>query len=331
MFERVLEFLQCCTVSSVERFKMQNEWFYKMYGLLVKSAYHFPESVSVDSMKFDVEISLGTIPESTKSKVDESGIVHLDEQRCLIKINGVAFFLVQNGDRIVVDELGGKDTETKASVRLYLLGPILNLLLNQRSTLLFHSCCIGYRGKCFIVAAECGTGKSTLAATFIKRDGLCLLSDDVSLVFFSSEGKPFVQPSLPRIKLLPDALECLKISSGGLERLPVENDKYSFLTHSEYHCMPMELKNIFILEDAAADDSMKIRLLNGKVKLSKILKHSYWNDDRFSIGHRDVDFIQAAKVARQCKTFLVSFSKQKHSPDYIVEHIINLLSNQLFK
>jgi hypothetical protein len=298
-----------------------------LYGLQVESACFLPESVPVEGVRVDVEITVADIAKNFKSQVGADGIVHLNKNTILVKVTDLAFFLVQNGKLIVIDNIGENGEKEEALIRLYLLGPIFNLLLSQRAVLLLHSCCIGYKNnRCFVVAGDSGAGKSTLAGTSIKRDPFYLLSDDVSLIAFNSKDEPFVQPSLPRIKLLPDALKRLQFSAIGLEKLPVESNKYSFLAHSDYERNPAILDVVFVLQGTDVV-SLGLERLKGKKKVSNILKHLFWINNRYKIGHRDIDFIQATKVAHQCETFLVCYNKQIHSPELIVEHLTSALPN----
>jgi len=185
---------------------VSNEQFYKLYGLLVKSVYSFPESLPSEKGRYDVEILSGHIPEELKNQVGSSGILHSAKNTSVVRIEDVAYYYVEEGKRITVDEIGENPNDIEAVIRLDLLGIVFNLLLSQRSSLLIHGCCLGLGGKCFIVAGETGAGKSTLAATFLKNPDFSLLAEDTCLISFSPQNFPVVQPTLPRIKLLPDAL-----------------------------------------------------------------------------------------------------------------------------
>jgi len=298
-------------------------YFYKMYSLLVRSAFQLRECCSSSVGRYDVEISEGCLSTNLKREVFSRDIRKISSMEYIVKIEGVAYFQICEGRRIVVEPIGQRQDKM---IRLYLLGPIFNLLLNQNGGLLIHASCLGYFNGCFVLAAPSGTGKSTLAATFLNCEEYVLLADDVCLVSYSNAGEPIIQPAYPRLKLLPDTIGRIEFAREVFERISSENSKYNVLVHSRFQNKALPLKNIFILEEIACD-SIDIKVLTGKAKISALLNNLYWIGDQLNIVKRDMTFTQVSQLVAYCDVSIVRFSKKNHVPSQVVERIIDFLNN----
>ncbi|WP_324808154.1 hypothetical protein SH584_02045 [Sphingomonas sp. LY29] len=115
----------------------------------------------------------------------------------LIGIEDVASYLIQDGNRIVVDPAPGAEW---ANVRLFLLGSVMGVVLHQRGLLPLHANAIVIDGQACAFMGHSGAGKSTLAACFHDA-GYPVLADDVVVVSFDERGEPIVSPGIPRVRL----------------------------------------------------------------------------------------------------------------------------------
>jgi len=162
---------------------------FHIFGLLVESELPLPELITVVSPP-NVYIRFGKIIEQVEIP-SVSGICYRNyTDKFLMKVDGVACFLVENGNSITIDRAeGGSDDE----IRLFLLGSAFGALIHQRGILPLHGSAIVVNNQALIFSGISGAGKSTLAAGFMKR-GYMLLTDDVCVITLDNEGKPIAHP-----------------------------------------------------------------------------------------------------------------------------------------
>lgn len=114
------------------------------------------------------------------------------------------FLISPDGCRIAGRPLGDASWE---AFQTYLLGQVLSFALLQRGIEPLHATAVVVEGEAVALVGDCGNGKSSLAAAFL-RAGYRLLTDD--LLVLKEEGSGFLAyPSFPRIKLFPEIARAL--------------------------------------------------------------------------------------------------------------------------
>jgi hypothetical protein len=108
------------------------------------------------------------------------------------------FLVSPDGRRICYRPL---EAGTPDSLTVYLLGPVLSFSLIALGIEPLHGTATVIDGETVVFLGDCGTGKSTLAAALLAR-GLPLLTDDV-VALSRRDGRWFVEPGCPRVKLFP--------------------------------------------------------------------------------------------------------------------------------
>jgi hypothetical protein len=89
----------------------------------------------------------------------------------------------------------------------YLISQTLSFALLKQGREPLHATVVGVHGKAIAFLGDCGQGKSSLAAAFL-REGHLLLTDDL-LVVSDSDGRLLAHPGPSRIKLYPDIARVL--------------------------------------------------------------------------------------------------------------------------
>lgn len=147
---------------------------------------------------------VGNVPETLGDTVMKTDIVEVspDGRRTRMRICNVATFLIENGNRIVVQPDPGVDPDSH-DVRLFLFGGGLGYLCHQRGVLPVHASVVEIDGRAALFTGVSGAGKSTLASAFLSQ-GYRILSDDVAPIALDAEGARIL-PSIARIRLWPDS------------------------------------------------------------------------------------------------------------------------------
>jgi hypothetical protein len=153
------------------------------------------------------------------------------------------FLVSPDGRRIAAHPLGNATWE---AFQTYLLGQVLSYALIKRGLEPIHATVVLVEAGAVALLGDCGYGKSSLAAAFI-RAGAQLLTDDL-LILKEDNGGFLAYPSFPRIKLLPETVNSI-LGSGteGCLMNPYTRKLIIPLGDSQYCPTPQPLKAIFVL------------------------------------------------------------------------------------
>jgi hypothetical protein len=167
-----------------------------------------------------VTISVAAIPEARDA---EPGLTRLGDG-LLLFVPNVARYRIEHGSRITVEPEPGVP---ERNLRLFLLGSAFGALLHQRDLLPLHANAVEIGGSAVAFMGASGAGKSTLAAWFHDH-GCRVIADDVCVVGIDQEGRPYVSPGLPRLRLWADVLQLTGRDLQRLNRsfLDDEHEKY---------------------------------------------------------------------------------------------------------
>lgn len=226
-----------------------------------------------DDRASDLVITSGAVPERLGDlMIDQPQVQVSVDGSCRFAVPGVATYLIDpDGRNVVVDPAIGAAGE---DIRLYLFGTVLGILGARRGLLPLHAGCVRFGWGAVAFAGASGMGKSTLAATLIKR-GYQILSDDVTLVGTDGTGGVIVHPSLPRLKLCPDAVARLGIPTDMAERVRRDADKFHLPVGDGFHASPLPLTAIFHLRRPVGDEPTSSRRLWGAEALAAIGDDTY--------------------------------------------------------
>lgn len=160
---------------------------------------------------------VGTVPETLGETALKTDVMEVsaDGRRARMRIANVGTYLIESGNRIVVQPDPGMDAGSP-DIRLFLLGGGLGYLCHQRGVLPVHAAVVEIDGRAALFTGVSGAGKSTLASAFLQR-GHRVLSDDIAPIALESE-RARILPSIARIRLWPDSATHVGWPAEGLEQ-----------------------------------------------------------------------------------------------------------------
>lgn len=130
------------------------------------------------------------------------------------------FAVTAAGRRIVVyPEPGVPDF----CLRDCLLSAVVSFALLERGVETLHAAAVARRGRAVAFLGHSQSGKSSLAAVFVRR-GWELLTDDL-LVLAHVRGRILAYPALPEIKLTPETARALALPTRRFPRVEPGNPK----------------------------------------------------------------------------------------------------------
>lgn len=152
--------------------------------------------------------------------------------------------------------------------RVFALSEAFGLILFQRGIFLLHGSAVEIDKQANVFVGVGGAGKSTTIAAFAKA-GFTVLSDDLVAIQFI-DGKPYLIPSFPHIKIWESSLDGLQIDKTNIEPAFEGNDKF-FLrpTYQNYPESSLPLKKIHILQRPYSKKSTVIKANELPIELLK--------------------------------------------------------------
>jgi len=179
---------------------------YRLYGLSLRSQWPLPCPESKGTGLGRVELRRGPAALFRRGQAQAPSApgrwfarARLADDSLYLRWSGLFEFLIApDGRRIVGRPLNGVSSE---AFHTYLVSQVLSFALLRQGIEPLHATTMVVEGKAVAFLGDCGTGKSTLGAAFL-RAGHRLVTDDL-LVLEERDKSFFAQPGPPRVKLFP--------------------------------------------------------------------------------------------------------------------------------
>jgi hypothetical protein len=277
---------------------MNGAFSYLAYGLSIRAAMPIPELMAGNA-EGEVSIRFGDVNYPTSEILERGwGRFRPTSEEDHLFWQGVGSFLVRRGRDIVVDPCPGLDERL---LRLFLLGPVLAVLLQQRGHLLLHASAVAVADGAVLFLGSEGWGKSTMAAALHAR-GHKLLTDDVAVLPTESTC-PTLFPGFPQLKLWPEALISLGEEPEKLPRCNPHFEKRAREAAQEFSSDPLAIKRIYVLDEG--NTVPEILPLRPQEALGELIRHTYGALGVGSTSH----FTQCTNVVE--KVPICSLKRQK--------------------
>lgn len=187
---------------------------YHVYGVSVRSRWRLPGSPAAGHAVAEVEVveeaaalCCAGVRASRRPTRGAAWFRHLrlNDGSTYLRWSGLFEFLVSaDGRRIAARALNGISPEV---FQTYLLGQVLSFALLKQGIEPLHATAVVVEGRAVAFLGDCGSGKSSLGAAFL-RAGHQLLTDDL-LVLEPQGGGFLAHAGPPRLKLFPRVARAL--------------------------------------------------------------------------------------------------------------------------
>ncbi len=248
-------------------------YWYKSYGLAIRSETELPELGAAEPdgdrpVQVDVTIRFDRIDLASPGMQAKGGKWYAVGTGMCVCYDGLGSFLIRGGTEIIVDPAPNSNDQT---LRLFLLGPALAILLHQRGHLVLHASAVEIDGVGVVFMGAPGSGKSTTATAFHRR-GHPLVADDIVSVSFDRAGSALIDVAPPLVKIWPDAATALGEDLERAPRVSLQIDKrlMSLQRPGSPACIP--LGRIFIL---AEDECEQAVPLNSQEAFVELVRHTF--------------------------------------------------------
>ncbi len=234
-------------------------------------------------------------------------------------LSGVGQVLIRNGREIVID-VAPEHQGDEGLLRPSVLGPLMSALLQQRGFLVLHASAVLFQEQAIAFIGQSGAGKSTTASAFVKY-GCPLVTDDVLAIRFH-DAQPWVTPSYPVIKLLPDAVDALGHQPFQLPLLNKTSSKRLQTVADFPGATAYPLAKVYIL---AVGDRHEIMALSSTQALFSLISNSRTLNTLLDASAQKTHFQQCAKMVQSIP---INRLNRKPSLDELTD-IIKLVEQDL--
>ena len=289
-------------------------YHYQLYQFGISSQIALPELAPAQDQTSEVSIVYGPVLNTITPAARQLGpFLWATEQEFWLQVPGVAAFLVRNGQEIIVETEAGIDD---ASVRVFLLGSAMGILMFQRRYLVLHGNAVQVGDACLVCVGPSGAGKSTLAAALMQR-GHRLLADDVVPVNAQCQALP----GFPRIKLWQDSADKMQIATGALARIRPDMEKFNLPTLSAMASSPLPIRWVYILNNHNQDEFI-FETVRGMRRFPVLQENTYRVRFLEGMALKAHHLSLCAQLSSQIKLVRVTRPNTRFALDELVERIL---------
>jgi len=296
---------------------MENNNYYTIYGINIKSDIELPELVKVSSENpnYDVTIKLGITPKSITNPLKIGVRYQAKKNELLLFVDNIANYYIVDGNLIVIEKL---NNSTDSELRLFLLGSAFGALLFQRKIVPFHASSVKINNKATVISGVSGAGKSTIIANLINK-GYTLIADDISPINIS-DNNFFILPGFPRVKLWLHSIELLSMSNN-FEKIRPQLEKYSVIVDNFYNekCI---VDNIFIIKPKNYS-KVTIKEIKGIEKFKNLTANIYRKQFTVPLNVEKEQFDIISKLSTKVRLYVIERPTSGNSIDEVSEKIIS--------
>lgn len=289
---------------------------YFAYGLTVVSELPCPELVTGTGAP-DVVIREGSVPMVLGGRTDGGICFETAPGRALVKLPGVARYLIRDGREVIVDRVkNGED----AAWRI-LLTTCLGILLQQRGEMVLHASTVARDGRAVALAGISSVGKSTLAAAF-SRHGWMIVADEATRVSIGPEVDPMAVPGAPTLLLWSRALKELGVDVNGLHPVRRGLAKYALSVHDRFASEPQRLTDLCVLVTSNREE-VAVETLTGFSRFRAFLDHTFREPYQAGLGLSRSRQAQCASVVPHVRVHRLTWPQRWTDLDEAVDLIQN--------
>jgi hypothetical protein len=265
-------------------------YYYRAFGLAIRSELQLPELIEGRAGKYDVDI-LFPRPDGSGSPDRLSKTSHrVTDKEDQFSYPGIGSFLIRAGQQILIDPALGVDEGT---LRLFLLGQVLGTLAFLRGFLVLHGSAVAIEDRGVAFLGHSGEGKSTMAAAF--SDQFSLIADDV-LVIRTDEAASLIFPAFPQLKLYSETAASLGFDPEKTAPASPLEEKITPRVPEGFSVEPLPLKRVYVLERG---DVIELCPLDRPKAVIALLRYTYTLRSLKAGINQQQHFRQSARLARE--------------------------------
>jgi len=299
-----------------------NYYWYRVYGLLVKSEIELTELITDEPSTPDVEIQYGNVPYKLPHFDDSGVLFQVTNNDFLFRMEDVGSFRVQNGTLLTIEPDLSPDFSPDL-MKVFLMGSVFGALLHQKGVLVLHASAVSLGDRALVIAGRSSSGKSTLAAS-LSNKGYPLVTDDLSALHATDSGY-FIHPGIPHIKLWKDVIEKMQLEKD-LKRIRPKIEKYRKPSRQSFSDKPLRVLQIIALE---SKNSSGIEILNvkGSPKFELLHQNTYRYQFLRGLQKTQSHFQSVSDLSNRIELFKV----RRPSSPLLIDELADLVIEKIIR
>ncbi len=276
---------------------------YWISGLSVCSEVVLPSAMisAAEQQAPDIVIRSGAVPDRLERPLHRAEAFETQPGLFLLRIPGIARFLIRQGREIVFEA----DSECEArTLALYLMGTCFAILLQQRGHVVLHASAIAVDGGAMLFCGRSGAGKSTMAALLCRR-GYALLNDDICSLTPCGGDTYNIRPDGRMLKLWTESLDQLAWSKQAGRAVRSDVEKYFCAPPvSEVEARP--LGAIYVLRTAPPEEAPSIHRLSALQGMVELKRNAYRPGLVTAMDMDEAYFTASVALQRSARVYVLS-------------------------
>lgn len=269
--------------------------FNTAFGLNLRSCVALPGPAPLATAAApEVEVGWGEVPDELPAASVRGARYQIAPGQFLFWVDGIARFLVSEGQRIVVQRAPGADDD---DVRAFLVTSALGALLHQRGDLVLHASGIVTRDGGVVFLGASGVGKSTLAAALHRR-GHAVLTDELCVVRRDAAGGGRIHPGFPALKLWPDALALLDLPAAGLRPVRRGIEKRVVPIAGGFATAAVPVRKVYLLTTTRRGEAVRLTQPEATRRLNLLHQHTYFPQIAVGLSGKAAHFQRVLELAQ---------------------------------
>ncbi|MBS7563853.1 serine kinase [Mucilaginibacter sp. Bleaf8] len=271
------------------------------FGLHISSPIVMPELVPANFEQADVTLTIGRVPDNlNEPQIVKRLFATVSEQEFIFEISNVARYYAAGGKTVIIEPKEGADEH---SIRLFLLGTVMAVILYQRGCIPFHASAVINKNKLVLFAGNSGAGKSTLLTQMASR-GYEIFTDDICVMTFDKTTNQVTgTASYPMLKLWEDILDNAANPASFNKEYPVRPHlpKYGQFFHDNFNREALPVSHIFILKKGLDTDHPAQVPLDALTAFRILEKQTYRSRFAVSPALRSLHFNMISTLTNQAQ------------------------------
>ncbi len=247
----------------------RGDFHYQAFGVALSSCLECPE-LSPSIPPPDVSLRYARVDASLPAPRDRGVRYAAAPGELLLRVDGVARFLVRGGESIAIDR---DPVAGDADIRPFLLGSAFGALLHQRGTIALQGNVVARDGIGVLILGKTATGKSTLAAALMQR-GFSCVSDDLCALGVPAGSGVEAHTGCTYVRLWSDSLSSLGIRVSNLPRVRPTLDRRLWTTGPPSSAA-VSVTHAFVLSPSPSVAKPRLDALDTAVRIRALRDYTY--------------------------------------------------------
>ena len=264
------------------------------------------------------------VPKHAKKAIEEGKIAIYLRKESWFFIKDIGQYYIANGNEIIVEAFEGADLH---SIKSFVLGAALGVLLLQRETLVLHGSGVVVDNQAWIITGDSGAGKSTLTTRILKDKAIFLADDTVAI---ETAEQIYAMPGYPQQKLCKDAAVELGYDINQLRKINEEREKYAVALTDNFYNDKIELGLVceLIVYDG---EEVQIEEMQGHEKLQAFLHNIYMGVTLKYSGMSPEFFTKCLQVVQKVPWYRIKRPKSGNTTTEQLKLLTQALHTKLYK